>query len=156
MVNKVTTNLLVFGGRDLCYDKVKKTYRMEGVLKCFKVLNVSISVIKKLSTIKVVDGVATGADTIGFRWGQSNGFEPLRFKAKWHDEDGVFDRLAGFERNSKMLTVATHCVGFWDGISNGTNDTRKKCIKLGLPLRMFKYSYEGDLLILERVKEWEK
>lgn len=155
MSNKPNVKILVFGGRDFCYNKAKKTYNVNDILQSYKLLNATVVTLKESNNVCVVDGVATGADTVGFRWGQSNGFEPLRFKAKWYDNDGNFNRLAGFERNSEMLKIATHCIGFWDGISSGTNDTRKKCIKLRLPLRMFKYTYEGDQLVLERIKEWE-
>ncbi|RTM07422.1 MAG: DUF2493 domain-containing protein [Hyphomicrobiales bacterium] len=47
----------------------------------------------------VIEGGASGADRLGFRWAHSNGISTLTFRANWK----AHGRAAGPIRNQKML-----------------------------------------------------
>lgn len=49
--------------------------------------------------------------------------DPCIFAAKWEDEDGDFDRNAGFKRNPDIVGDADVVVAFWDLASRGTADS---------------------------------
>lgn len=146
--------LVVFGGRDFCVDE-NREYITEHILRAFKTITKTMANHLPENTF-VIDGVALGADEVGYRWRMSNNLDGERYPAKWKDEEGNFNRLAGFERNTLMVEAGNHFIGFWDGKSNGTNDTRKKVLKKGLPIRMFHYEVIDDELIITHRKDWEK
>lgn len=67
--------------------------------------------------IKIISGMADGADTLAIRYADERKLTKILFPANWKK----YSRAAGFLRNEDMLSVATHLVVFWDGISSGTN-----------------------------------
>ena len=66
--------------------------------------------------IKIVSGMADGADTLAIRYADEHQLTKILFPANWKS----YKRIAGFLRNEDMLSVATHLVVFWDGKSSGT------------------------------------
>jgi hypothetical protein len=66
--------------------------------------------------IKIVSGMANGADTLAIRYADEHQLTKILFPANWKS----YKRIAGFLRNEDMLSVATHLVVFWDGKSSGT------------------------------------
>lgn len=75
--------------------------------------------------IVIVSGHASGADALGERYAQEQGFQLETYPADWK----VHGRAAGPIRNAKMASVVHALISFWDGKSRGTKnmiDTAKK------------------------------
>ncbi len=51
--------------------------------------------------------------------------------------------VAAFERNSEIVEECHHLVAFWDGFSNGTEDTIEKARAAGKLRRVFNEDEEG-------------
>lgn len=70
--------------------------------------------------IQFVSGTARGADKLGERFAQENGYEVKRFPAQWE----IYGKSAGYRRNATMAEYAAQESGvlfaFWDGSSRGT------------------------------------
>lgn len=85
--------------------------------------------------IKIVSGMADGADTLAIRYADEHQLTKILFPANWKS----FKRIAGFLRNEDMLSVATHLVVFWDGKSSGTNHMIEIAKAKGIPVWGLKY-----------------
>lgn len=81
---------------------------------------------------KVVCGNCRGPDILGKLWARKEGIPRKIFKAKWQNEEGVFDRSAGFKRNVRMVDYAEALIAIWDGKSEGTKHTISLARKKGL------------------------
>ena len=84
--------------------------------------------------IDVIEGEAPGADRLARQWGESRGHDVRRRPADW---DRYGRKSAGFIRNSEMVEECTEGVGFWDGVSTGTQDTIQKLKLAGKPCRVY-------------------
>ena len=71
---------------------------------------------RKTSNIIVVSGHARGADTLGEKYAQDEGFTLEIYPAQWKK----FGKRAGYRRNEQMAEVADSLIAFWDGSSKGT------------------------------------
>jgi hypothetical protein len=71
---------------------------------------------RKNYSIIVVSGHARGADLLGEKYAQDEGFPLEIFPANWNK----FGKSAGFRRNEQMAEVADALIAFWDGKSHGT------------------------------------
>jgi hypothetical protein len=107
---KPPIKVLVFGTRKFndyaivkqCLDERYGSYPLEGIV--------------------VISGCAPGTDRLGIRWAKERGSEVIRRKPAW-TVNGVYNPLAGFERNTVMVAECDEATGFWDGKSHGTKDT---------------------------------
>jgi hypothetical protein len=86
--------------------------------------------------IKIVSGMADGADSLAIRYADERELTKILFPANWKS----YHRIAGFLRNEDMLSVATHLVVFWDGKSNGTRHMIEIAKKKGIPIWGLIYS----------------
>lgn len=101
----------VFGGRDFCMD-TQKSYINDWVFKAFDCIDFYIKdMLAQNLNIIFIDGKATGADTVGFKYALTRGFDYKRFPAKWR-VNGVYNPGAGHLRNTEMLMSGTHFIGF--------------------------------------------
>lgn len=64
----------------------------------------------------IVSGTASGADSLGERYGREMGFEIKQFPANWDE----FGKSAGYIRNEEMAKYSDAVVVFWDGESKGS------------------------------------
>jgi predicted Rossmann fold nucleotide-binding protein DprA/Smf involved in DNA uptake len=71
---------------------------------------------RKTNNIVVVSGHARGADTLGEKYAQDEGFALEIYPAQWDK----FGKRAGYRRNEQMAEVADALIAFWDGSSRGT------------------------------------
>lgn len=71
---------------------------------------------RKEYNIIIISGGARGADTLGEKYAQEEGFSLEVFPANWNK----FGKSAGFRRNEQMAEVADALIAFWDGKSHGT------------------------------------
>jgi hypothetical protein len=86
--------------------------------------------------IKIVSGMADGADSLAIRYADERELTKILFPANWKS----YHRIAGFLRNEDMLSVATHLIVFWDGKSNGTRHMIEIAKKKGIPIWGLIYS----------------
>ena len=86
-------------------------------------------------TIKVISGMAKGADFLAIRYADENKLTKILFPANWK----AYPRIAGFLRNNDMLSIATHLIAFWDGKSSGTKHMIDITQEKGIPTWIFKY-----------------
>lgn len=71
---------------------------------------------RKEYNIIIISGGARGADTLGEKYAQDEGFSLEVFPANWNK----FGKSAGFIRNEQMAEIADALIAFWDGKSHGT------------------------------------
>ena len=80
--------------------------------------------------VKIVSGMADGADTLAIRYADEHQLTKILFPANWKS----YKRIAGFLRNEDMLLIATHLVVFWDGKSSGTRHMIEIARAKGIPV----------------------
>lgn len=85
--------------------------------------------------IKIVSGMANGADTLAIHYADEHCMTKILFPANWHDHP----RMAGILRNEDMLTISTHLVVFWDGESHGTKYMIEIAREKGISVWVFEY-----------------
>lgn len=86
--------------------------------------------------IKIISGMAKGADKLAIRYADENEMTKILFPANWK----YHRRLAGFLRNEDMLRLATHLVAFWDGRSHGTQHIIDLARQKGIPVWVFGFN----------------
>jgi hypothetical protein len=86
-------------------------------------------------TIKIISGMAKGADFLAIRYADENKLTKILFPANWK----VYPRIAGFLRNNDMLSIATHLIAFWNGESSGTKHMIEIAQMKGIPVWVFEY-----------------
>ena len=81
--------------------------------------------------ICLVSGAASsGPDDMIIRWCKENNYPCFEMPADW-DTHG---KSAGFIRNREMRLVCSHALGFWDGLSPGTQEMIEGCMSAGIEL----------------------
>ena len=85
--------------------------------------------------IKVISGMAKGADTLGIQYADEHKLTKILFPANWKE----YPRIAGFLRNNDMLSIATHLIAFWNGESSGTKHMIEIAQEKGIPTWILKY-----------------
>lgn len=89
----------------------------------------------KMRDIKIISGMAKGADTLAIRYADEHKLTKILFPANWK----LYPRTAGFLRNEDMLCIATHLIAFWDGKSSGTKHMIDIAQEKGIPVWVFNY-----------------
>lgn len=85
--------------------------------------------------IKIISGMAKGADTFAIRYADEHNLTKILFPANWK----LYPRVADFLRNEDMLSIATHLIAFWDGKSSGTKHMIDIAQEKGIPIWVFNY-----------------
>ena len=93
-----------------------------------------LSEIRKENKIVIVSGGASGADAMGERYAEENGFEVERYPADWKR----YGRSAGPARNKKMAEISDYVICFWDEKSKGTKSMIEYAKKYGKPVKIQK------------------
>ena len=118
--------VIIAGGRD--FDDYE--YMSTKLNELFKDQNMFNN-----KAIKVISGMAKGADTLGIRYADEHKLTKILFPANWK----VYPHIAGFLRNNDMLSIATHLIAFWDGKSNGTKHMIEIAQMKEIPVWVFEY-----------------
>lgn len=79
-------------------------------------LEMCIQNIRQTYTLIFLSGGCKGADMLGERYANENGFRIERYPANWKK----FGKSAGPRRNRQMAKACDYCICFWDGKSRGT------------------------------------
>jgi dissimilatory sulfite reductase (desulfoviridin) alpha/beta subunit len=90
---------------------------------------------RKTCNIIIVSGHARGADTIGEKYAQDEGFDLEIYPAQWKK----LGKQAGYRRNEQMAEVADALIAFWDGESHGTKHMIDIMTNKGLPTKVINY-----------------
>jgi dissimilatory sulfite reductase (desulfoviridin) alpha/beta subunit len=90
---------------------------------------------RKTSNIIIVSGHARGADTLGEKYAQDEGFALEIYPAQWKK----LGKQAGYRRNEQMAEVADALIAFWDGESRGTKHMIDIMNNKGLPTKVVNY-----------------
>ncbi len=115
--------VVVAGCRDYeNYDEAKKFID-------FCLLN-----IRRGNEIIIVSGCASGADAIGERYAEENGFKVEKYPADWK----TYGRSAGPRRNKQMAEVSDYVICFWDTKSKGTKSMIEYAQRYGKAVRIKK------------------
>ena len=85
--------------------------------------------------IKIISGMAKGADTLAIHYADEHKLTKILFPANWK----LYPRAAGFLRNEDMLSIATHLIAFWDGKSSETKHIIDIAQEKGIPIWVFNY-----------------
>ena len=91
---------------------------------------------RKECNIIIISGGARGADTLGEKYAQDEGFSLEKFPANWNK----FGKSAGFRRNEQMAEVADALIAFWDGKSHGTKHMIEIMENKKLLVKVIKYT----------------
>ena len=90
---------------------------------------------RRTCNIIIVSGHARGADTLGERYAQDEGFALEVYPAQWKK----LGKQAGYRRNEQMAEVADALIAFWDGESKGTKHMIDIMNNKGLPTKVVNY-----------------
>ncbi len=119
-------NVIVAGGRDFSdYDLMKET--LDNLFWDSDVFEGKV--------IKIVSGMARGADTLAIDYADENELTKILFPVNWK----FHKHLAGLFRNEDMLSVGTHLIAFWDGDSHGTKKMIDLAREKGIPVWVINY-----------------
>ena len=99
-----------------------------------KYIDFCLSNIRKENDIIIVSGCASGADAIGERYAEKNGFKVEKYPADWES----YGRSAGPRRNRQMAEVSDYVICFWDGKSRGTKSMIDCALECGKPIKIKK------------------
>lgn len=128
--------LAIIGGRDfkdykLAFEEFKKVHTKFGVTL-------------------ILSGGATGADRMAEQIAEEYNIPTDIYIANWYDmsepckvkvnkSGEKYNVLAGFKRNTNIITGADLILAFWDGVSPGTKDGINKAIELKKKIKIIKY-----------------
>lgn len=103
----------------------------------------------------VLSGKAPGVDRLGEDWANARQIPVEPYPAKWRDEQGRKDPLAGFKRNALMAENAEALVAIWDGVSPGTKDMieRAQEKKLRVHIHLYDAAVFGKNKTLLRLQQ---
>ncbi len=87
---------------------------------------------REANEIIVISGCARGADVLGERYAEENGFQVEKHPADWKK----YGRSAGPKRNKEMAQVADMVVCFWNGKSRGTKSMIEYAKEFGKPIKI--------------------
>ena len=98
-----------------------------------------LSNIRKENNIVIISGGASGADAIGERYAEENGFKIEKYPADWKK----YGKSAGPRRNKQMAEVCDCVICFWDGKSNGTKSMIYYAKKYNRPIKVKRISADS-------------
>jgi predicted Rossmann fold nucleotide-binding protein DprA/Smf involved in DNA uptake len=95
-------------------------------------IDICLSNIRKRNEIIIISGGAKGADSLGERYAEENGFKVEKYPADWER----YGRSAGPRRNRQMAEISDYVICFWDGESRGTRSMIESARKFGKPVKI--------------------
>ena len=90
---------------------------------------------RKTHNVIIVSGGARGADSLGEKYSDEEGFDLEVYPAQWDK----YGKRAGFRRNEQMAEVADALIAVWDGKSHGTKHMIDIMNNKNLEVRVVKY-----------------
>ena len=109
--------LAIIGGRDFNdYDLLKRYASI-------------LTVKSPCPHIVIISGGAKGADSLAEKYTREHRYDSQIFLPDWKNEG----KVAGFNRNQKIVNECDMVLAFWDGASHGTRDTIEKAKRAKKP-----------------------
>ena len=133
--------LIIAGGRDFGNNWLangmpdEKLNEQQYDLLCDEVTQFITDNTTVNDSVRIVSGLAKGADTLGCRYAQEAEYPLEGFAAEW----GKFGRAAGPIRNKLMAKNADALIAFWDGKSRGTAHMIDYANDMGLNVKVVVY-----------------
>ena len=90
----------------------------------------------KENDIVIISGCASGADAMGQRYAEENGFKVEKYPADWKK----YGKGAGPIRNKQMAEVCDYVICFWDGESKGTKSMIDLAAKYNKPIKIKRHT----------------
>lgn len=90
---------------------------------------------KTSEEIVIINGHASGADSLGERYAQEKCYKIETYPADWKK----YGRAAGPIRNEQMSNIANALIAFWDGKSKDTKSMLNLAKKKGLQVFVAQY-----------------
>lgn len=85
--------------------------------------------------IKVLSGMANGADALGYQFAKDRNIEIEEYPAHWD----LYGKSAGPVRNQDMANNADGLIAFWDGKSKGTKNMIEEAKRRNLDIKIVHY-----------------
>lgn len=96
-------------------------------------ISIAVEGFSSTDDVTIVNGACSGADTLAGSYADDNGLGNEKHPADWHGNG----RAAGPIRNQEMVDLGANlCIAAWDGVSAGTGDMIKRCVKAGIPVQI--------------------
>lgn len=95
-------------------------------------IDMCIKKIRGKYTLVFLSGGCRGADMLGERYANENGFRVERYPADWQKHG----KCAGPKRNFQMAKACDYVICFWDGKSHGTASMISYAKELKKPLKV--------------------
>ena len=99
-----------------------------------KYIDFCISRIRCDNQLIFISGGCRGADALGERYAEENGFKIQLFPAEW----GKYGKSAGPRRNRQMVEACDYVICFWDGKSRGTRTLIDVATAFNKPIKIKK------------------
>lgn len=93
------------------------------------------AMLSDITEIEIVSGTANGADALGERYANENGYIIHKFPANWQQ----FGKGAGYIRNGQMAKFSDILIVFWDGKSKGTKHMIDLALQENLKVKIINY-----------------
>lgn len=125
----MTKKIVVAGCRDFNDYNLAKSY-----------IDLCISNIKEKYNLIFISGGCRGADSLGQRYAQENGYNVEIYPADW----GKYGKSAGPIRNKLMAEICDYVICFWDLKSRGTKSMIDYANQFNKPIKVkiIKTSFE--------------
>ncbi|MGN0560998.1 MAG: DUF2493 domain-containing protein [Candidatus Fimenecus sp.] len=95
-------------------------------------IEICIKEIRERYTLVFLSGGCRGADRLGERYANENGFCIERYPADWQK----YGKSAGPKRNLQMVKTCDYVICFWDGKSRGTASVISYAKKFQKPIKV--------------------
>ncbi len=103
-----------------------------------KYIEFCISKIREKYELVFLSGGCRGADKLGERYAQQNGFKTEIYRADWE----LYGKRAGPKRNMEMAEKADFIICFWNGKSKGTKSMIEFAKSMKKPIKIKKIKAE--------------
>jgi hypothetical protein len=90
---------------------------------------------RKECNVIIISGHARGADILGEKYANDEGFGLEIYPAQWDK----YGKRAGYRRNEEMGEIADALIAFWDGKSRGTKHMIDFMSNKNLPVKIVEY-----------------
>lgn len=88
-----------------------------------------------LNEVEIVSGTTNGADKLGEKYANDNGYQIKHFPANWD----LYGKSAGYKRNEEMAKYSDALIAFWDGKSKGTKHMIDLAKQYNLKVKIYKF-----------------
>lgn len=89
----------------------------------------------ELKELTILNGMASGVDSLAYKWAKERNFTIEEYPAQWNR----YGKAAGPMRNRQMAEKADVLIAFWDGHSPGTQNMIEEARAKKLKIKIIGY-----------------